>query len=1126
MAAAPMNDATRAQVRAADPQASTWVAANAGSGKTRVLTDRVARLLLNGTEPQKILCLTYTKAAAAEMQNRLFKRLGEWAMMPDDALREALSELGEGAALDPVAMRKARTLFANALETPGGLKIQTIHSFCDKLLRRFPLEAGVSPQFEVLEDRQAKLMRAEILESLADGDGTGAVDRLARFMSGLEPDALLAEIASKRDALDIETVRALFADARSENTADMLAYVLDRDSREVLLEAARVINAEQSNTADAPKLEQLANATSIETYLKGAGGLLLFGPTAKAGPYSAKLDKLPSQKPCRENHPELVQALNEIMERTAEVYWLYVNHLALERAEAMAEFSAAFLERYDQLKTQTGRLDYDDLIARAGRLLSGSKAAEWVLYKLDGGIDHVLVDEAQDTSPSQWDVVKLLTDEFTSGDSGKDTNRTIFVVGDEKQSIYSFQGADPAEFDVMRQRFSDRLNAVQNRLEEVELSYSFRSSEPVLRLVDKVFEGPAGAGFLKKALHRPFKTDLPGRVDLWPFIEAEKTKDDTPWYKPVDTPSPDNPQTILARQIAAWIKHVLDSKQELPGQNRPVHAGDFLILVQGRRPIFHSIIKELKTLDLPVAGADRLDVGQELAVRDMLSLLKFADLPEDDLSLAEALRSPLLGFTEAELFHVAQPREKGKTLWQAMREAEKHYPAQLAILRDVLKQADFLRPYELIERILTLHKGRENILARLGAEAEDGIDELLSQAMRYEQLEAPSLPGFLNWFAAGKVEIKREMDSGAGQIRVMTVHGSKGLEAPIVILPDTEVRKGNSDSSQILALKEGGFLWKSPEDMSPMVQKDAKEAAKDFADQERMRLLYVALTRAEQWLVVAGAGDRGKEGASWYNLVAEAMEQSDWMPVLPAELPAVGTGLSVLHNWSEAPAETQSTTPQKAPLLPDWIDHLPPAPKQAAEILSPSKFEGDKIVFGGTEGADKESAMRKGTQVHLLLEHLAKTPSAERRAKAAQLLTGPIAPENPDEFDHIFAEATAVLDDPALSFVFEDTVLAEVGVSASLEAFDGQRMEGIIDRLIVTADKVTAIDFKTNATLPEQPADIPSGILRQLAAYDSALGQIYPDRTVEVAVLWTVNRQIMTVPHDIVRNAFQTTTTA
>ncbi len=1118
------DDATLAQVRAAEPDASTWVAANAGSGKTRVLTDRVARLLLHGTMPQKILCLTYTKAAASEMQNRLFQRLGEWAMMPDEDLRVALTKLGEETQLTEEGLRAARRLFANALETPGGLKIQTIHSFCDKLLRRFPLEAGVSPQFEVLEDRQAKLLRSEILEELAVGTGIGAVDRLARFMSGLEPDALLAEIASKRKVLDIKAVRGLLSSPENEDPSTFLDEILGSDGRDVLREAARVIREEQSNVKPAVAVDQMAEANSIDAFLKGALGTLLFKSGPKA--FSVKVDALPTQAPVRKNHPNLVEAINDIAERTELIYWLYVNHLALERAEALAAFSDAFLGRYDQRKLDAGRLDYDDLIARAGALLSHSKSAQWVLYKLDGGIDHVLVDEAQDTSPSQWDVVKSLTDEFTAGDGGQNTKRTVFVVGDEKQSIYSFQGADPAKFDEMRQRFSERLASVDQRLEEQDLAYSFRSADPVLRLVDKVFDGDAGAGFLKRSLHRPFFTELPGRVDLWPFEEKVTNKDETPWFKPVDTPEPDNPQIVLARKVADWIAGILASGQELPGKGRAIRASDFLILVQGRRPIFHNIIKELKARELPVAGADRLNVGQELAVRDVLSLLKFADLPEDDLSLAEALRSPLLGFSEDDLFRVAHGRGDKVTLWQSLRGFEEVYPAQLSLLRDVLKQADFLRPFELIERIMTRHKGRENILTRLGLEAEDGIDELLSQAMRYEQLEAPSLPGFLNWFAAGKVEIKREMDAGAGQIRVMTVHGSKGLEAPIVILPDTEVRKGNRDSSQIMALEGDGFLWKSPKELMPAAQMEAATAAKEFAERERMRLLYVALTRAEQWLVVAGAGDAGKEPtSSWYNLVADAMEQSDWMPVEQTEVAGVGVCSSVLHNWSEETMKAESDGGSTDRKLPDWAVSPAPVEGGSKPTFSPSGMGGAKVVSGG-DGVDSDTALRKGRQVHLLLEHLAKSEIANREMAARRLLVGDCLPVDDGEFAAVLAEAVAVLDDPELAYLFGAETLAEVAVSAAIPEMDNAIMDGIIDRLVVTPNRALIVDFKTNFVVPDAPENTPDGILRQLGAYRSAVLQIYPDRVVDVAVLWTATRELMVIDHDIVMQALQTPPTS
>lgn len=1116
------DDATLAQVRAAQPDKSTWVEANAGSGKTRVLIDRVARLLLHGTQPQKILCLTYTKAAASEMQNRLFERLGEWAMMPNQKLQEALVNLGEENHLSNSYLKNARRLFASALETPGGLKIQTIHSFCDKLLRRFPLEAGVSPQFEVLEDRQAKLLRASVLEELATGKSLSTVDRLAQYMSGLEPDTLLSEIASKRRALDIMPVRTLFGSVAQEKPDTFLEHILGSDGRDVLRQAAEVICAEQSNIKSVKPIKKMIKAQTIDAFLNAALGILIFKSGAKA--FSAKVDALPTQAHVRKNCPSLVQAINYIAERTAKVYWMYVDHLALERAEALAAFSDTFLERYDQRKLDAGRLDYDDLIERAGALLSNSKSAQWILYKLDGGIEHLLMDEAQDTSPSQWNVVKRLTDEFTAGDSGQKNKRTVFIVGDVKQSIYSFQGADPAKFDVMQRRFSDRLAAVDERLEKKNLAFSFRSADPILRLVDEVFDKEAGAGFSAQSLHRPFFTDLPGRVDLWPFQKTLKIEDDTPWFKPVDLPEPDNPQIILARKVAEWISNLLTSGQELPGKNRTIRPSDFLILVQGRRPIFHNIIKELKARSLPIAGVDRLDIGQELAVRDILSLLKFADLPEDDLSLAEALRSPLLGFSEDDLFCVAHGRGK-QTLWQNLRDNfAEHYPKQIEMLISIANSADFLRPYELIERIMTRFGGRKNLLARLGMEAEDGINELLSQAMRYEQLEAPSLPGFLNWFAAGKVEIKREMNTKAGQIRVMTVHGSKGLEAPIVILPDTEVRGGHRDTSQIMTLNDGGFLWKSPRTMVPIAQIDGAAEAKEFSEQEQMRLLYVALTRAEQWLVVAGAGNAGKDvSSSWYNLVENAMQKGVKLKTEHTDVPGVGICSTILHNWSEAKLNTDLSSASSKASLPSWATRLAPAMTKAPAPFAPSSLDGTKVVSGGDVG-EQNTAMRKGRQVHVLLENLATIPPAQRQNRAQQLLVGDCTPTDEAEFEAVLNEVVGILDEPKLAHLFAPETLAEVEVIAAIPERNGHAMNGIIDRLVVTQDQVLIVDFKSNLLVPKTPNQTPVGILRQLGAYRSAIVQIYPNHNVEVAVLWTATRNLMTIDQDIVMQALQTAT--
>lgn len=1112
------DDATLAQIRAADPTASTWVSANAGSGKTRVLTDRVARLLLGGTDPQKILCLTYTKAAAAEMQNRLFERLGKWAMMPEPALRQALEELGEEpSALGHENLRLARTLFANALETPGGLKIQTIHSFCDKLLRRFPLEAGVSPVFEVMEERQATLLREEVLEELADYKAPAEVDALALYMGGMEPDILLREIVSKRKSVCQPVIAETFGVSDNDTLQALWGQVMTPDNVSMLQQAVEVFaTGSVTDTKNAQKLATALARTNPNEVLQILEGVCLFKNSKIHGKNAAKQQRVMTDK-LRKSHPALcadMAVFTQLIEATRNER---IGILSFARAKALANFSRAFLIEYDRRKAMTGKLDFDDLIAKAGLLLGNSASAQWVLYKLDGGIDHILVDEAQDTSPAQWAVISQLADEFTSGQGASDIERTLFVVGDEKQSIYSFQGADPAEFSKMRKRFADRYTQISKRLERQELLHSFRSSNTILSLVDRVFEGEAGSGLEGNIRHRAFFADKPGRVDLWPFVETEQTKDETPWFEPVDLPSPNDPRTILANQVADWIEYVADANMILPGSKpeRPITPGDILILVQTRGPLFHAIIKALKTRSVAVAGADRLDVGQELAVRDIVSLLKFADLPEDDLSLAEALRSPIFGWTEDQLFRLAHGR-KG-SLWQEMRQASDEHSDTLEILRKLLQQTNFLRPYELIEMILTEFKGRERLLARLGNEVEDGINELLTQALGYEHVDVPTLSGFLHWFESGNVEIKREMAPDADQVRVMTVHGAKGLESPVVILPDTAKRQYR-DRDQIVVLDDGSPVWKVDKPNATEAQLQAMEKRKEFELQERMRLLYVAITRAESWLVVCGAGTLGKESESWYDLVRQGMEP---LAVQETPSPLVDGEKTLLWKWSDTslpPQEAQDSPPLKAP---DWAKSPASPLARPVQPLSPSKMEGAKALFGNGPQISEADALRHGRQIHKLLEHLPAIAQDAWKAQATTLLTGDCLPKNPDELPQVLSEATQVLNTPAFASFFGEETLAEVGITAFLPELSNQQIDGVIDRLIIKENSVLAIDFKTNRIVPTSVEKTPLGILRQMGAYESALRQIYPNKKIELAILWTQNAQLMEIPTEMAHSALQ-----
>ncbi len=1089
----PAHDATAAQVVAARPDASSWVAANAGSGKTRVLTDRVARLLLAGTEPQKILCLTYTKAAAAEMQTRLFRTLGAWAMMPEAGLRAALTELGEpGETIPADRIERARTLFARALETPGGLKIQTIHAFCDALLRRFPLEAGVSPRFAVLEDRQARALRAEILDELA-ASGASEIAAIAPHLSGDDLDPLLQEIGRNRAAFAVSLDRAALAAALGVDP-DAPDPGLDLSQGERAILAAIVEFASASGTNDRKSAASLAIAlatpdTSVRQERLEAA--LLTGNGAKE-PFTPKA--FPT-KPVRNAHPELCLGLDAIALRVAEARGCRIAAAAFEKTCALHAFARIWLPALSARKAALGLLDFDDLVERARVLLGRPETAAWVLWRLDGGLDHILVDEAQDTSPAQWGVIEAISSEFFVGLSARDVARTIFVVGDEKQSIYSFQGADPAAFARMRGQFDRMLDAMGAALARCDLLYSFRSARPILDLVDAVFAGPAGAGFGAPVRHHAFAAEAPGRVELWPYLEKPEKPENHPWDRPLDMPAPDDPVERLATSIASTIRGWLDSGRALPGHpdGRAIRAGDVLVLVQTRAAPFHAVIRALKRARVPVAGADVLRIGGELAVRDLLAALRVVATSADDLSLAALLRSPLGGFTENDLFALAHGRNG--PLWTALNRL-RPAPPILGALLDLRAQADFLRPYELLQRLLVRHSGRRNLSARLGLEAEDGIDALLDQALAYESVEPPNLTGFLEWIDRDEVAVKRRTEDEADHVRVMTVHGAKGLEAPIVILPDTAPRQEGANPPALLDL-DTGPVWRVKKDDSPLALTAAEDARRLAVAAENRRLLYVALTRARTWLIVAGAGGPLRNGDGWHAMVGDALRGLD--PDLDPS--PEGPIVSLSRGWTEEPGGFRVAAPP-APDLPAWARTAPPPPLPGTAIVSPSAL-GGAHALPGQDGLDEADALAWGSALHALLEMLPAFPRSEWPLAAER-----IAPGAPPD---VYAEAEAVLTEPGLARLFGPDALAEVEISAALDALGGARMIGRIDRLVVEPDVVLAIDFKSNRTVPTVPEAVPEAILRQMGAYAAALAAIYPGRRIETAILWTRARRLMDI---------------
>ncbi|TYO84801.1 double-strand break repair helicase AddA [Oceanicella actignis] len=1143
---APRHDAaTLAQIRAARPDRSAWISANAGSGKTRVLTERVARLLLEGAEPQRILCLTYTKAAAAEMQNRLFRTLGGWAMMDDAELAAALARLSEDAPrLGAAELARARRLFAKALETPGGLKIQTIHAFCDALLRRFPLEAGVSPRFEVLDERQAAALNEAIRDRMAAAAEAGEDQVFDAVAAGMAEDALaelLAQILAARDAFP-------------EDAMGRLARLLGIDPglapEAALAQAARAIpRARLARLADlvdeggkrAKDWAARARAFLAEVHDDPLDALAAFEAA------TLKKDGAPYDpewllgKKLLERTPEAREAFETL---SAEAAALADRRRALNlfaRAQALHRFARVFLDAVAREKAAAGALDFADLVERARALLSDSEAAAWALWKLDGGIDHLLIDEAQDTAPAQWAVVRALADEFFAGKGAREVARTLFVVGDEKQSIYSFQGADPAAFARMRALFAERLRDAPEPLHCGELAHSFRSAPAVLTLVDEVFRGEAARGLSgdgAEPRHVPFKADAPGLVELWPFLEPDPESDPPPWSMPVDAPAPANPRLALADRLARHIAELIHEGAPLPdgkGGWRPMRAGDVLVLVRRRDILARTLIRRLKALGVDVAGADRMRLTDELAVRDLLSLLRAAADAEDDLSLAEALRSPLCGLSEEALFALAHGRRG--TLFEALERAGERFADALALVRDMRRHADFERPYELLERALTRHEGRRRLLARLGPECEDAIDELLAAALEHERRETPTLTGFLAWLEGDETEIKREMGAEADELRVMTVHGAKGLEAPFVVLPDTapRVRKGGR-RAVIEARIEGEKIALpavSARDAPERLAETLAELDRREEDEAR-RLLYVALTRAESRLLICGAGAlRGQEdkveeklSASWWGMIRDGLERA---MAACAGRPGVETRaapeaappepmMRLAWGWTP-PAAAMGVEARgagagraaAAPEAPEPAGPVPPAPP-APRRLSPSAAEGatEARAEGAAQGAapgarDRETAQRMGDLVHLLIERLAPL-APERRAPAAEALAAEagqgLAPALRAE---ACAQALDALAHPRIAALLEDgAALFEAGFSAL--AAPGLRVAGRMDLVRVGDEAIDLVDFKSGAP-PADGAPTPAAYLEQMALYRAALARLHPGATVRAALFWTQARR-------------------
>jgi ATP-dependent helicase/nuclease subunit A len=1139
---------TRAlQAKASDPAASAWVSANAGSGKTTVLVRRVLRLMLSGVAPERILCLTFTTAAAANMANRLFDTLGAWVPLHDEALAADLTRVLERPPTQAECNR-ARQLFAEALETPGGLKIQTIHAFCTRVLQSAPFEAGIPAHFEVIsETDSAAAVEAAIMRTLnlASQNGSAlrtSLDRIADAVDDQRFRDLIDKALEHSGFLLGEDGQIRPWDDIRDDLATALGvqpgWTLAQLQAEGLAEIESCLDIEDMAAAIAAygtAKEKIDWAARLQSYRGAAGtdkklaiwseALLTqkFQPSV-APVTKAVVTKVPSLLPRVE---AAVLALLKARER--------INTVNIhELSTALFRVTRLILGDYVAAKRRLAVLDYGDLIVRTRVLFEDGKAA-WVLYKLDAGLDHLLVDEAQDTSADQWVILNALTAEFLAGHGqrGSGSGRTIFAVGDEKQSIFGFQGAAPAAFGAQRRDLGQRFVTLGKTFHDTPLTVSFRSTRDVIKAVDAVFarelafKGLSSDPSDKGTIHETVRGDASGAVDLWDLFEADDTEDEVVWLRPVDAPDRASPTLRLARAIAGTIRRWMDAGFDDLG--RPFDPADVLILLPKRKAAFGAIVRALKDANVPVAGMDRLKLATHIAVEDMMALGRAVLLPDDDLTLATVLKGPFFGLDDDDLLRLAPGRAGSLRLALKGSAAERDRAAE-----DRLQAIEALAaangPFGFFSLVLSVMGGRRAMLARLGAEAADAIDAFLMRALDHERRTGPSLARFISEVEASADDVKRDLAVAGGEVRVMTVHGAKGLEASIVFVADIGMPPTGQKIGPLLEVplhgsnqRQGVTLWSQRSVTDNAVARKARDLEKTKAVEEHNRLLYVAMTRAENHLILCGVrpGNGAKIDASWYGL-ADAGLTASGPALVHAAASGPTPGFRRFKITPPLPKPAHLVAPVSAtPVddMPAWVSQplteeaasLPPlaaasALQAAVRPDRPGEMQGKTLA--------EISAAERGRFVHVLLQWLPGVGASRRHDVALKLAERHARGIPEAERTALITQTFAVMERSGLAELFGPSSLAEVEIGGDIVVGHGEgqvtrRVGGRIDRLAVTDHEVLVADFKTTRRPPREASAIPPGTLAQLAAYRALLAELYPGRPIRALVVYTAGPVVL-----------------
>lgn len=1134
---------------------SIWVSASAGSGKTTILVSRLLVLLLSDIDLSKIVCITYTKTGANEMKTRIYNELASWVVLNDTKLEFTLKKLFKTDTIQKSLIQKARVLFAKIIDNIEELRILTIHAFCQQILKRFPLEAGILPNFDIIEDSK-ELIKQSTDELLTNINNYPELLEKLKIIIQHKNEEQFYELIN--NILNEQQTLSIIQDFNYDYKTDLYHIFninTDKNQNDYLDEFCKNdgfidVNYYDNNIANTltDKQQELFNYLNkwknfdYEERKNNYDKYLNIFLTASYEKKSFKTDKRMQKIVKNETFAEQVFAEQD---RCFDFYQNFINTQIADLTIFSIEFGLAILNIYKKNKDKKGLLDYNDLIVYTLNLLKNSENSDWINYKMDNGIEHILLDEAQDTSKIQWQIVKSLTAEFFAGDDGNEKNRTIFVVGDEKQSIFKFQGASPDMFGESYLYYKNLINDARKYINKVNLEYSFRSLPNILTFTDKVFETDKYAKRISNVSPQikhncmRFTEKASGKVELWPLIEIKK-EEEKPFEFSFEKDNETVAKELLAEDIAMKIRDLTSSNKviTIKEEEKNIEYKDIMILFRTRDEVFISyLVRKLNEFKIPNTSFDKTKINNNIIIQDIVSVFEFVLFPENDLNLAVLFKSPILNLQEEDLFFVCQYKKfLKKKLFETLQEIVKNndnyenfvkdlqtdsnfpnfkmnidkYQYVINILNDFAAKSNELTIYDLCSYIIDNYDIKQRFLERFGDDFEEILKQFLNYIKNYEKNNTINLFNFLQKMKKNDIEIKKDMDASSNQVKLMTVYGSKGMQAPIVFLVNAPINTGGNKNH--LLWTEKLFDYKTPifslSNNNSVLFDRIKNNINDDNYSEYLRLFYVGITRAENELYICGwkngnekktTEEKDENKLTWYDLSKLAMKELGREEKF--EFSRENNDENKIVFCSDK--EEFGIINEKNDIVKNINKNIL---KNHKKLDNYEKVNGEEEDFQFLKHLDRDNniltmniAIAKGNAVHKLLEILPSANVEDRDEIADIYLNNSFFILSNEDRKIIKEKVFNILNNPEYATFFDKNSKSEVDIIGNL---DGKNTPKRIDRLVIKEDKIIIIDYK-NTMYDYNEKTLPIEYKQQLNGYKTLIEQIYKNKKVECYILLT-----------------------